>query len=111
MRKNVGIDLVHVVRFQRFARNKKHPFLVRAFSEGELAYCFSRANPAEHLAGMFAAKEAVAKALDAGSVAFIEIEIRHSKSGMPEAWRKKHKLPVSVSISHTNTLAAAIAMG
>ena len=41
-------------------------FLRRVFTEGEIAYCNRRRNPAPHLAGRFAAKEAAMKALGTG---------------------------------------------
>lgn len=111
MLKKAGIDLVEVARFHPFVHNKKHSFLRKAFSEKELTYCFSYKNPAVHLAGIFAAKEAVAKALGADTVAFIELEIRHAKGGAPEVWRNDCKLPIAISITHTDAMAAAIAVG
>jgi len=110
LRQKVGIDVTEVARFRPFIRNKKHSFLKKAFSKKEVAYCFAYKNPAVHLAGIFAAKEAIAKALGADNTAFIEFEIRHTPSGAPEVWKKNRKLPIAVSITHTNTLAAAIAM-
>jgi holo-[acyl-carrier protein] synthase len=41
-------------------------FLQRVFTAGEIAYCTQRRNPASHLAGRFAAKEAAMKALGTG---------------------------------------------
>jgi holo-[acyl-carrier protein] synthase len=41
-------------------------FLRRVFTDGEIAYCTRRRNPAPHLAGRFAAKEAAMKALGTG---------------------------------------------
>ncbi len=111
LRQKVGIDMTEVARFRPFIRNKKHSFLQKAFSQKELAYCFSYKNPAQHLAGIFAAKEAAAKALGADRVFFIELEIRHTPEGAPEVWKKNRKLSIAISITHTDTLAAAIAMG
>lgn len=108
LQQKAGIDLTEVTRF---TQDRNHVFLKKSFSEGELDYCFSYANPAVHLAGMFAAKEAVAKALGATQVAFIEIEIRHTREGVPEAWQKNERLPLTISITHTDMLAAAIAVG
>ena len=41
-------------------------FLRRVFTDGEIAYCMRRENPAPHLAGRFAAKEAGMKAIGTG---------------------------------------------
>ncbi len=111
MVKKIGIDLTEVARFRSVIRNKKSQFLKKAFSQRELNYCFAHKSPAIHLAGIFAAKEAVAKALGAHKTAFIEFEIRHAKGGAPEVWKKNRKLSVAVSITHTDTLAAAVAIG
>lgn len=40
--------------------------MTRVFTEGEIAYCMRRRDPAIHFAGRFAAKEAAMKALGTG---------------------------------------------
>lgn len=107
---SIGIDAVEAVRFNRFNKNKKHSFITKVFTNYEIEYCFSNKDVAIHLAGIFAAKEAVSKALGVSKYPFIEIEIKHQKDGKPFAYRMKKKLPVSVSISHTSKLAVAIAL-
>ena len=104
----VGIDLVEVARFLPMVADRQHIFLQKTFTAQELEYCFGRINTAEHLAGHFAAKEAASKALGVNEYPFIEIEVRHAPSGAPELWHKGVLLPVSVSISHTATMAAAV---
>lgn len=113
MQQKVGIDLAEISRFKPMARDKKHAFLKKVFSEDEIAYCFSRAGRAEHLAGLYAAKEATSKALGTEKYPFVEIEIRHAKNGAPEAWGRISGKPlkVSISITHTATVAAAVAVG
>jgi holo-[acyl-carrier protein] synthase len=108
MQQSVGLDLVEVARFLPMAEDRNHLFLKKVFAETEVEYCFAHANPAEHLAGHFAAKEAASKALGVTEYPFIEIEVRHASSGAPELWHKGVLLPVSVSISHTSTMAAAV---
>jgi len=110
MQERVGIDLVEVARFLPMAKDRSHPFLEKSFTAAELEYCFARAKPAEHLAGHFAAKEAASKALGVEEYPFIEIEVRHAKSGAPELWHKGAPLPVAVSITHTATMAAAVVL-
>lgn len=108
--KGVGIDLVEISRFKRISTNRTGPFLKKVFFEREIEYCFSYKDAATHLAGHFAAKEAVSKALGVTRYPFAEIEIRHKKDGAPEAYKNSKKLPVFLSISHTKTLATAIAI-
>ncbi len=107
----IGIDMVEVSRFKILARTPWHPFLKKSFSTRELDHCFSHADPAPHLAGIFAAKEAASKALGARRYPFIELEIRSAKDGMPEVWKKGKKLAVRISITHTSRMAAAVALG
>ena len=56
----IGVDLCKIERMSRCI--EKEFFLSRVFSEEERAYALARPNPARHLAGAFAAKEALAKA-------------------------------------------------
>ncbi len=108
---SVGIDIVDVARFALFVEDREHAFLKKVFTPEEVAYAFSHANPAVRLAGMFAAKEAVSKALGVAEFPFAHIEIRHQEDGKPVAYTLGKKLSVAVSIAHTDTLATAVAMG
>ncbi len=109
-KKEIGIDIVDVRRFEPFAQDKDCGFLHKTFTPDELNYCFLYKDTALHLAGIFAAKEAVSKALGVKKFPFIEIEIRHGHDGKPEAYKSGKKLPVSVSIAHTSTTAVAFAI-
>jgi len=107
--KSVGFDLVDIARFKRL--KKGDPFLKKVFTDQERTYCFARKAPAPHLAGIFAAKEAVLKALGANKFFFKDIEVRHASSGQPEIWLKtKRSNGVYISISHTKITAGAIAI-
>ena len=106
----VGIDCVDVARFAQFKYDQNHSFLQKVFFTEELQYCFSYENPEVHLAGFFALKEASSKALGVKHYPFAELEIRHNKDGAPEVWHNQKKLVVKVSISHTDTIAVAIAV-
>ena len=62
-------------------------FLRRIFTEGEIAYATRRRNPAPHLAGRFAAKEAAMKALGTGhsrGVLWRDIEVARAPGGPPQ---------------------------
>lgn len=104
----IGVDLVEVSRFKSLKRSAA--FLQKVFTKRELDYCFSFKDPAPHLAGNFAAKEAVAKALNGKTIVY-EIEIRHMVQGRPLVWQKnKQNKKIAISISHTDTLAVSIAL-
>lgn len=104
----IGVDMVRIARFKRFKSAKDH-FVQRVFTKREIEYCFTFSDPAPHLAGTYAAKEAVTKAYN-GAHPVLSVEIRHSKKGAPQAWRGKSKLRVSVSITHEGNLAFAAAI-
>ena len=108
--KGIGIDIIEIKRFAFSKKNKKAPFLLKVFSREELDYCFSFRDPSSHLAGIFAAKEAASKALGTKSFPLIELEIRHTKEGMPVVWKGKKRLSIQVSIAHAEKLAVAIAV-
>jgi len=114
----LGLDLVDVSRMRQQLTGAA--FARRAFTLAELAACAGAHDPAEHLAGKFAAKEALMKALGAGlaqGLTFGEIEILPDDSGAPQlratgqARQRLAALSVSsvhLSITHTAGLAAAV---
>lgn len=58
----LGVDICEIVRMERAL--ERHPTMrARVFTPEEVAYCDSKARPAESYAGRFAAREAVIKAL------------------------------------------------
>jgi len=109
--RGIGIDSAEIRRFQNLKRGDDMRFFARTFSEGELEYCFSYADPAPHLAGAFAAKEAVRKVYGDESLALADIEVRHRVSGKPEIWMKGECVRTClVSITHNATSAIAVAL-
>ncbi len=62
----LGIDATDIPRIAATIQRYGDRFLQRIFTEGEIAYCERRRNPAIHFAGRFAAKEAAMKALGTG---------------------------------------------
>ncbi len=107
---NIGIDVVEVSRFARLIKAPSDHFLKKVFTHKELSYAQACAEPAVHLAGFFAAKEASSKALGVTRYPFIEFEIRHAKDGAPEVWHNGRKKRVSVSITHTRRVAVAVVL-
>jgi holo-[acyl-carrier protein] synthase len=58
----LGVDICEIARMERALA--RHPTLrARVFTPEEIAYCDSKARPAESYAGRFAAREATIKAL------------------------------------------------
>jgi holo-[acyl-carrier protein] synthase len=78
----VGIDIIEVERVRKVFEHHGERFLRRVFTEMEIRQC---RNKAERLAGRFAAKEAISKALGTGlhGVGWREMEIVQLRSGRP----------------------------
>ena len=111
----LGIDLLDVERLERALRRRPR-LAERLFTEAEREYAAAHARPVMHLAARFCAKEAVAKALGLQAWSFRDVEVVPT-GGAPEvrlsgsAARRADELGVSagVSLTHTQTLAAAVA--
>ena len=114
MCKGIGIDLCEIARMQRLL-DENHS-LRRMFTEAEQAYIASKAvSAAQTMAGMFAAKEAVLKALGTGlTIPMTDIVITHTELGQPVAalTGKAADLggTVMISITHEAGMAAAMAL-
>ena len=119
-----GIDIVETARIRGLVESHGQRFLDRCFTPSELTYCQQNTKRFfEHLAGRFAAKEAVLKVLGTGwrgGIAWTDIEILREPSGQPrvvltgESQRIAQDLGIDrwhVSISHIETHATASAIG
>lgn len=119
-----GIDIIETARIRKLVEQHGKHFLDRVYTPREQQYCAQ--NPKryyEHLAGRFAAKEAVLKVLGTGwrgGIAWTDIEVIREPSGQPriilsgECLRIASELQISrwhVSISHIETHATASAIG
>lgn len=112
----LGTDIIEIERIAEAAQ--KASFLNGVFTENERAYYASHGLRAETLAGLFCAKEAVAKALGCGFRGFrpSDIEIGHDEMGAPSVvllGAAKEKFPdvhLCVSISHCKAYATAVAI-
>src|ERR1044071_9627516 len=62
----LGLDATDIPRIAATIERYGDRFIRRIFTEGEIAYCTRRREPAIHFAGRFAAKEATMKALGTG---------------------------------------------
>ena len=117
----VGLDLVEIARVEALLDRHGAAFLDRVLHPDESRARIDTANGPTHVAGLFAAKEAVMKALGTGmaGAAFSEIAIRHTDAGQPYvelgggAAEKASALGVSswqLSISHSKQTAGAVAI-
>jgi holo-[acyl-carrier protein] synthase len=113
------VDTIEIARVKRMV--ERHKNLDRIYTKLELAYIIGKGNRAETYAGIFAAKEAVVKALGTGfrGIEWKEIEIDHDQAGKPfarltgkaELWMKDKGIKgVSISISHDQSRAIAFAV-
>ena len=113
----LGIDLVDIPRLG--AVLKRRPGMrERIFAPEELSYTDTLVNPLPSLAGRFATKEAVMKALGVGlgAVDWTDIAVIRQEGGAPRLvvrGRAAHRADARgiatwhLSISHTDTLATA----
>ena len=112
----VGLDLVEIDRLER-ALARRPRLADRLFTESELEYAAARRRPGQHLAARFCAKEAVAKALGLPGWSFRDVEVVATAgapqvllSGAPAAAAATGRVTVSISLTHTASVAGAVAV-
>lgn len=116
-----GVDMIEIARLERGLARHGDRFLHRFFTEQEIAYCNGRI---PSLAGRFAIKEAVGKALGTGigDINWTDVEVICDGRGKPELHlhNRASALAASkgwatwdISLSHTDTHAIGfvVAMG
>lgn len=116
MIKGIGVDVVKVQRIEK-AVNRTKGFIKGVYTDKEVEYFNNKVNKYETMAGYFAAKEAISKALGTGIRGFrlTDIEISNDNLGKPEVILndkivnlfnlKSYK--AHLSISHTSEEAIA----
>lgn len=114
----IGTDIVDVERIAK----TRDAVIQRVLSASEKEYCLGQALPDLHLAGRFAAKEAVFKALRAPSpngISWYDIEIVNEASGAPRVVlhgnakllaEQRGMASVHISLSHVRDFAVATAV-
>lgn len=100
----IGIDLVHIPEFQRQLDAGGPHLLEKMFIRLELEN-----RSIEHLAGLWAAKEAVMKAASEPPLRMTDVVITHDSSGRPHASFAARSF--DVSISHHGDYVVAVALG
>src|SRR5205809_4931636 len=114
----LGLDATDIERIAATIERYGERFVHRVFTDGEVAYCLRRREPAIHFAGRFAAKEAAMKALGTGhtpEVLWRDVEVVR-RGGPPQllfhrgAGRRFAAVGAASSlltITHSETLALA----
>ena len=113
-----GVDVVDLSRFRQVVKRGGAAFLRRIFTERETAYAKARPRTTLlHLAGRFAAKEAVMKAVSQLEpkrlLTMKQIEVRNDRLGRPHIMlhgQRANHLKIHVSLSHVDTVAVASAI-
>ncbi len=120
MIKGVGIDIIEIERIKRAIENRR--FLEKVFTKREIEYFTSVRYNINTIAGAFAAKEAVMKAMGTGLRGFkwVHIEIERDKLGKPQIILYEGAKDIAdnagikeilISISHSKEYAVAQAIG
>jgi holo-[acyl-carrier protein] synthase len=117
----LGCDVIEVARVRGVVERQGDRFLERVFTAEERAYCMAKAHPYNHLAARFAAKEAVSKCFTTGIGAELgwktasvyhgarqEPLVRLDEQGLA-LLRRVGGTHVLLTLSHTNTVAMAVA--
>ncbi|HHV38966.1 MAG TPA: NAD(P)H-hydrate dehydratase [Tepidimicrobium sp.] len=116
-----GVDLIRISRIEGLMKSKGEAFLNKVFTKGEIQYIQDRNSNPQTIAGIFAAKEAVSKAIGTGigDVGWKDIEVRRDKKGRPyiklygDGLNISQKLGmdrISISIAHEGEYAIAFAI-
>jgi len=120
-----GIDIVEVSQIEKIIKRSGERFETRCFTVSERNVTEAHSKRIQYLAGRFAAKEAVLKALGTGwskGISFLDIEIQRLPTGQPSVTlyarckEVAEELGITVwflSISHTQScaIASVIAIG
>ncbi len=117
----LGCDVIEVERIRGVLDRQGERFLQRVFTEEERDYSFSHKFPHRHLAARFAAKEAVSKAFTTGigaELGWKSVSIHNGARREPLVRLDEQGRAllasvggthVLVSLSHTDTVAMAVA--
>lgn len=114
----IGTDIVKISRIEKSIQ-RSEGFAEKLFTSGEIAYCTSKAYPAQHYAANFAVKEAFIKAFGvsiAAGMKFHDFALGHYDDGKPyvelggetaRLFKEKKLGAVHVSLSHDTDYAVA----
>lgn len=120
----IGVDIIEIERIKKSLKRFPDQFEEKVFTQNEIDYCRSKADPSKHFAGRFAVKEAVMKSLGRGmgqSMDWKDMEVLNKETGQPvlriqgrgkdlfDSLRLKEIL-ISISHSKSHAVGQAIAV-
>ena len=117
-----GIDIVEIGRLKHSIIKYSDRFKNKVFTQKEIDYCHSQADPAKHFAARFSVKEAVLKCFGTGMTGGIlwkDVEVENKKSGQPtlnlygkgkELFNQLKIKHIHISITHDKSYAVAHAI-
>jgi holo-[acyl-carrier protein] synthase len=117
-----GLDIIECSRVAEVMERHGDRFVERVLTPRERDYVDTKRDPVMHVAGRFAAKEAILKSIGTGwrgTVSWQDMEIINNTSGQPQVTLSGESARVAatlgiarilVSISHTPNYAAASAI-
>ena len=117
-----GIDIIEVDRIKNSIQKYSDRFKKKIFTQKEIDYCHSQADPAKHFAARFTVKEAVSKCFGTGitgAIPWKDIEVDKLNSGQPvlnlygngkELFNQLNLKHIHISITHDKTYAVAHAI-
>ena len=117
-----GIDIVEIGRIKHSIIKYSDRFKNKVFTQKEIDYCHSQADPAKHFAARFSVKEAVLKCFGTGMTGGIlwkDVEVVNKKSGQPtlnlygkgkELFNQLKIKHIHISITHDKSYAVAHAI-
>lgn len=108
-----GVDITEVRRLKQAVEKWGEAFLSRVFTKEELDNAKTRGSLHQHLAGRFAAKEAIFKALGNKDLNWKDVQVFNDSEGKPYCRilnGKGKKMDVQLSISHVKSYAVANAI-
>jgi len=117
--KGIGNDIVAIKRIKKIIDRYGMHFCKKILTYNELKYCLKHRELASFIAGRFAAKEAIAKALETGFgkwLSFLDMEILNDETGRPLLKYSNSlndifgKPRILLSISHCKEYATAFAI-
>lgn len=117
-----GVDIVQISRIEKIMNRKNDAFINRIFTKDEIEYINKKGNKANTIAGLYASKEAISKAIGTGigEIAWHDMEISHDDRGKPLVNISPVKEPLlldlginkfDLSISHDGDYAIAFVIG
>ena len=117
-----GIDIVEINRIKHSIIKYSDRFKNKVFTQKEIDYCHSQADPAKHFAARFSVKEAVLKCFGTGMTGGIlwkDVDVDNKKSGQPtlnlygkgkDLFNQLKIKHIHISITHDKNYAVAHAI-